>query len=477
MGGWLAHLFDTTGFVPRWYCGEWTPFDAWLHILADVAIWAAYFAIPCVGFVYIQRRKHLPFRGVFVLVLAFILACGFTHLMEAALFWWPAYRLSGLMKLATVVVSWSAVVALARVMPRLIDLATRLELEREIAERARVEQELRASEERFRGAFENAPIGMALVAPDGRWLRVNRALCDLLGYSEAEFLATDFQTLTHPDDLDADLCLARRLLDGAIPSYQMEKRYFHRDRRLIHGVLSVSLVRSADGRPLYAVAQIKDITAHKQEEEALQASLREKEALLKEIHHRVKNNLQIVSSLLDLQAAQTKDAAATAMFRESRARVRSMALIHERLYGTKDAARVDFAGYARHLGDDLSRAYRVPGQVRLEYDVDAPPLPLDAAIPCGLLLNELLSNCFKHAFPGGRDGRIQVSLRRQPDGDDVLSVADDGVGFAPGVDPTTSPSFGLQMVKTFAAQLGGAVEVSSGPAGSTVTLRFDPAKG
>src|SRR5258708_821141 len=99
MGDWLAHLFDTTGFVPRWYCGAWTPFYAWLHILADLAIWAAYFAIPCVVFAYIQRRKHLPSRNVFVLVLPFILACGFPPLREAALFWWPAYRLSGLMKL------------------------------------------------------------------------------------------------------------------------------------------------------------------------------------------------------------------------------------------------------------------------------------------------------------------------------------------------------------------------------------------
>lgn len=130
------------------------------------------------------------------------------------------------------------------------------------------EEELRLSEERFRRAFEDAAIGMALVAPDGRWLRVNRALCDIVGYSEEELLKTDFQSITHPDDLEADLAHARHLLDGEIDNFQFEKRYIHKRGALIRALISVSLVRDGKGEPLYFIAEIQDITARKRAEEA-----------------------------------------------------------------------------------------------------------------------------------------------------------------------------------------------------------------
>src|SRR5713226_9840359 len=134
------------------------------------------------------------------------------------------------------------------------------------SESRRMELELRESEERFRGAFESAAIGMALVAPDGRWLRVNPSLCRIVGYSPEELLATTFQAITHPEDLDTDVEFAQRMLGGSIPHYQMEKRYFHKDGHLVWILLSVSLVRDADGRPLYFVSQIQDIGARKQAE-------------------------------------------------------------------------------------------------------------------------------------------------------------------------------------------------------------------
>lgn len=126
------------------------------------------------------------------------------------------------------------------------------------------EVRLRESEERFRGAFESASIGMALVAPDGRWLRVNQSVCQIVGYSVEELLATTFQAITHPDDLDADIGFVRRMLDGSLSHYQMEKRYFHKDGHIVWVLLSVSLVREGDGRPLYFVSQIQDITARKE---------------------------------------------------------------------------------------------------------------------------------------------------------------------------------------------------------------------
>ncbi len=141
---------------------------------------------------------------------------------------------------------------------------------------------------------------------------------------------------------------------------------------------------------------------------------------MKEIHHRVKNNLQIVSALLDLQSEQTQDEQALEMFKESRGRVRSMALIHERLYRSQDLARVDFAEYVRNLAADLYHAYKVSDdEVALDVEVDVPPLPIDIAIPCGLLINELVSNALKHAFPDGAAGRLRVALHRNGDNTNV----------------------------------------------------------
>ena len=213
----------------------------------------------------------------------------------------------------------------------------------------------------------------------------------------------------------------------------------------------------------------------RESEARIRASLDEKSVLLKEIHHRVKNNLQIVSTLLDLQSGHTTDRKSLEMFRESRGRVRSMALIHERLYRSQDMARVNFAEYIRQLADDLYRAYKVTGDIRLELDVEIPPLTIDIAIPCGLLLNELISNCLKHAFAGAGEGRIRVGLR--PDGGaTVLTVADDGAGFPAGTDFRNTASFGLQLVGTLVDQLDGEVTLTSGPGpGTTFTVRFPKA--
>jgi two-component sensor histidine kinase len=213
------------------------------------------------------------------------------------------------------------------------------------------------------------------------------------------------------------------------------------------------------------------ITERKRADEQIRASLREKEVLLKEIHHRVKNNLQIVSTLLDLQSGHTRDRQALEMFEESRGRVRSMALIHERLYRSQDLARVNFAEYVRQLADDLYRAYKVSSEaIVLELEVDAPPLPIDVAIPCGLLLNELMSNCFKHAFKAASGGLLRVTLRG--DGRNIiLTVADDGEGFPAGIDFRNTATFGLQLVNTLVEQLQGEIELSAGR-GSEFVVRF-----
>ena len=331
-------------------------------------------------------------------------------------------------------------------------------LERRVEERTKA---LREEEERFRSAFDHAPSGIALVAPGGKWLRVNQSLCEILGYTEAELLATDFQSITHSDDLALNLDYYQGMLAGTIRTYQMEKRYLHKAGHFVYATLSVSLVRDGDGEPLYFISQVKDITQWKQAEAQLKASLREKEVMLKEIHHRVKNNLQIVSTLLDLQSEHTQDRQAIEMFEESRGRVKSMALIHERLYRSQDLARVNIADYVRQLAEDLFHAYRVSNdEIVLHVDVTVPPLPIDIAIPCGLLLNELLSNCLKHAFADASEGWIRVTLH--DDGPNtILTVADNGAGFPPDFDFRNTTSFGLQLVTTLVEQLHGEIELKT----------------
>ncbi len=341
----------------------------------------------------------------------------------------------------------------------------------DISERKHAEEASREQEERFRSAFDFAPIGIALVSLSGAWLRVNRSVCELLGYAEAELLATDFQTLTHPNDLGPDLDSFRQMLDGSLRTYQIDKRYFHKTGRIVRVLLSVSLVRDAAAQPRYFIKQIVDITERKAAEERIKAALQEKETLLKEVHHRVKNNLQVVSSLLDLQSEHTADPAALVMFQQSRRRVKSMAMIHDRLHRASDLARVDFGEYAKQLTDDLFHGYRVDrADIALELDIGAVTLPLDLAIPCGLLLNELMSNCLKHAFRGRTDGRIRLSLYTKTHSI-VLSVTDDGVGFPAGADFRNTTSFGMQLINTLVEQLNGEIELVAGK-GTTITVCF-----
>ena len=138
----LANLFDTSDFPARWHCGHWTAAHGWLHIISDLGVWSAYVAIPCVLGYFALRRKDFPFRSIFLLFGAFILACGTTHLMEAIIFWWPAYRLAGAIKLFTALVSWATVIALIPVAPLALAMRTPQELEKEIAARTKAEAAL-----------------------------------------------------------------------------------------------------------------------------------------------------------------------------------------------------------------------------------------------------------------------------------------------------------------------------------------------
>jgi len=216
-----------------------------------------------------------------------------------------------------------------------------------------------------------------------------------------------------------------------------------------------------------------ELAERKRAEEQLKVSLKEKEALLKEIHHRVKNNLQVISSVLRLQSDYIKDERVLALFSDSQNRIRSMALIHEKLYQSKDLLRIDFGEYIRDLTSNLLRSYAASSQaVTLRISADDIWLNIDTAIPCGLIINELISNSLKHAFPIGReDNEIHITIRSIEDNQYALTVSDNGIGIPVDLDFRNTASFGLELVGIFTEQIEGAVELDRST-GAKFTITF-----
>jgi two-component sensor histidine kinase len=217
----------------------------------------------------------------------------------------------------------------------------------------------------------------------------------------------------------------------------------------------------------------EDIARRKRAEEQLQASLQEKEALLKEVHHRVKNNLQLISSLLSLQAARIAEPAVAELFAESQNRVHSMALVHENLYRAGNFARISMATHIQNLCAHLSGAYGVQSRrLELAIRIGDVELDLDRAVTCGLIVNELVSNALKHAFPDGRAGRVCVELQPYGDKQQLLVVGDNGIGLPADLDYHRAESLGLQLVDKLTQQLHGTIAVNRA-GGTTFTITYD----
>jgi two-component sensor histidine kinase/HAMP domain-containing protein len=206
----------------------------------------------------------------------------------------------------------------------------------------------------------------------------------------------------------------------------------------------------------------KEIAERKQAEEEVRKSLREKDILLQEIHHRVKNNMQVVSSLLKLQAQDITDEEALEKFKESQTRIDAMALVHEKLYRSEDLANVDMEAYIRDLERLLFSSYKVnSSRISLSTDVSNVIFSVDTAIPCGLIINELLSNAFKHAFPEDREGRITLALHKKGGGDFELAISDNGIGLPEGMDIKSSETLGMKLITSLVGQLDGDIELNT----------------
>jgi PAS domain S-box-containing protein len=333
-------------------------------------------------------------------------------------------------------------------------------------ERKRAEEQLHLLESVVVNAKDAVMITVADLAYP-RILYANAAFTRSTGYSLMEVLDQTPRILQGPKTDRAALDRIRSHLANGI-AVQAELINYRKDGSEFWVDLNIVPIPSPDGIPQHFVAIQRDITERKQTEARIHASLKEKEVLLKEIHHRVKNNLQVVSSLLKLQSGHLKKAQehflgesldpSIAAFQDSQQRVRAMALIHEKLYQSKDLARTDFASYVRSLVQDLLRSYNTstpPIQVRsIIHDVH---LSLDTAIPCGLIINELVSNALKYAFPGDATGEVEIQLYPDRDDEYVLIVQDNGIGLSQGIDLFHASTLGLQLVCSLTEQLGGTV--------------------
>jgi two-component sensor histidine kinase len=217
---------------------------------------------------------------------------------------------------------------------------------------------------------------------------------------------------------------------------------------------------------------VQDITERIKTENDLQHSLREKEILLREIHHRVKNNLQTITSLLDLQAESIKDEESKKAFKSSQSRIRSMALIHEKLYKSKNLERIKAREYIQHLIEYLEGTYQTSSsRITIQTEIENLFLNLDVAIPCGLIINELVSNSMKYAFTAMGKGIVNVKLQKQGNKILTLIVEDNGTGIPENVNPVNSPSLGLQLVSLLTKQLNGKLRIDRSD-GTTVSISF-----
>jgi PAS domain S-box-containing protein len=236
--------------------------------------------------------------------------------------------------------------------------------------------------------------------------------------------------------------------------------------------MDITVVKDQSGDVLHWIMNIQDISERKHAEHQIQDSLREKEVLLREIHHRVKNNLQVIISLLGLQAGTIADAETRALFQESQGRIRSMALVHEELYRSKNLAKINLNDYLHRLAIDLFNFYDHSSSVTLRVEVDDIFLSVEETTPCGMIVHELVANALKHAFPKKRAGEIKISMHKV-DSSLVLTVSDNGIGFSPGLDFHKAGSLGLQLVNILTSQLEGAIEMQSIPdQGTAFTLTF-----
>ncbi|MCW5671198.1 MAG: PAS domain S-box protein [Hydrogenophaga sp.] len=310
-------------------------------------------------------------------------------------------------------------------------------------------------------AFDRIPVAMIVVNQLGKITRLNQLAETTFGYSAAELIGRPVEVLiparyrhAHPGYRQGFLAETNARPMGA----GRDLSGLRKDGSEFPVEIGINPVQTGEGPMILSV--ILDLSERKLSEKRIQDALQQKELLLREVHHRVKNNLQVIHSLLDLQALKSSDSELIGMLRDSQNRVRSMSLIHQTLYQSQNFAQVDFQRFLGELLPRLTEAYgSMSGQVAIEINAHDVKLPINEAIPCGLIVNELVSNALKHGFPNQQRGKISVDIRQQGERQIELCISDDGQGIPPTLDLSRTSSLGLQLVQLLTQQLHGQLDI------------------
>ena len=334
-----------------------------------------------------------------------------------------------------------------------------LQLKHEIEERKLSEDALRTSEAFNSALFKYSPVETIVVDSDARIIKFNQAKVDS-GDRLPEIGSIMYKDYAASHKLDMHAELLKCIKTGKIKTFD----------QMAYGdkFLKISIAPLPEG----AIITSQDITQEIRARGQIERSLKEKETLLQEIHHRVKNNMQIVSSLLRLQSQKVKDLETQEIFNACQNRINSMALIHTALYQSKNIASIDFNAYISRLMRQLILAYNhQDSSIDYSIDVQNIHLEIDKAIPCGLIVSELISNSLKHAFSSKKKGLITVRMQRDQNCKYILIIADNGIGFPEGIDFRKTGTLGLQLVTDLTAQLGGTIDLNTA-SGTEFIIKF-----
>lgn len=339
----------------------------------------------------------------------------------------------------------------------------------DITPRKQLETAITRAKREWERTFDTVPDLIMLLDRDNKVMRVNKSMAERVGVPPADLIGKCCSRIIHGTEEAIPECPNRLLKTDC------QEHFVETFEPNLHGdfLVSVTPLCDEEGILVGSVHVARDITEKKRAEEQLKASLNEKEVLLREIHHRVKNNMQVISSLLSLQATYIADEQVKNVFMESRDRVKSMALIHEKIYSSVNLAKIDFGEYCRSLVAGISRSFHASAK-RIRFDISGGEVyfGVDTAIPCGLILNELVSNSLKHAFPGESNGIVGISLETVAQGGICLVVSDNGIGFPEHINFRIARTLGLRLVNMLVGQLRGTIEKTDGPGTTfTITLR------
>lgn len=337
-----------------------------------------------------------------------------------------------------------------------------------------MEESVREERDLAQKYLRTAGVMFVTLTTDGKVTLINDKGCEILGYDQSEIIGKNWFEYFVPERVREEVkAVFNRLKAGEVElAGYNENSVVTRsgEERLIAWN---NIVLTDDSWKISGILSSgMDITERKRAEEQLKTALQEKETLLKEIHHRVKNNLQVVLSLLTLQGQGVRDEKIVAFLRECHGRVKSMALVHEYFHQSGDVAKINVKAYAGKLIDELLRAYGDTGRVRLNLDIRDLSLGMNDAIPSGLIINELVSNSLKYAFPKGRSGRIDISMHHDENDTILLRVADDGIGLPKNMDVNKCQTLGLHLVRIIAQeQLEGGIKWDTN-GGTTFEIQF-----